>query len=123
MLRNLTKAWWYLCFQRHQRTNLSTNLNIPVKVSFFWKGINQSGLVIETVIQKNLKGLERMEALITSHIKIFLGNEYNSYTHTAQNAMVNSTRIVYEKTLMEWKVFRGVFRTHSNIYDEAFLRR
>ena len=75
------------------------------------------------MIQKNLKGLERMEALITSHIKIFLGNEYNSYTHTAQNAMVNSTRIVYEKTLMEWKVFRGVFRTHSNINDEAFLRR
>ena len=123
MLRNLTKGWRYLCFQRHRRTNLSVYLNLPVKVSFFWKGINQSGLVIETVIQKNLKGLERMEALITSHIKIFLGNEYNSYTHTAQNAMVNSTRIVYEKTLMEWKVFRGVFRTHSNIYDEAFLRR
>ena len=35
------------------------------------------------MIQKNLKGLERMEVLITSHIKFFLGNEYNSYMHTA----------------------------------------
>ena len=56
-------------------------------------------------------------------MKVFLGNEYNSYIHTARNAKVSSTRIVYEKTLMKRKVFRGVFRTHSNIYDEAFLRR
>ena len=75
------------------------------------------------MIQKNLKGLERMEVLITSHMKVFLGNEYNSYIHTARNAKVTSTRIVYEKTLMKRKVFRGVFRTHSNIYNEAFLRR
>ena len=67
MLRNLTKAWRYLCFQRHRRKNLNAYLNIPVKVSFFWKGIQQSGLVIEMMIQKNLKGLERMEVLITSH--------------------------------------------------------
>ena len=60
---------------------------------------------------------------IPSHTKIFLGTEYNSYIHTAQNAKVTSTRIVYEKTLMKRKVFRGVFRTHRNIYDEAFLRR
>ena len=64
-----------------------------------------------------------MEVLITSHVKIFLRNEYNSYIHTARNAKVTSTRIVYEKTLMKWKVFKGAFRTHSNIYDEAFLRR
>ena len=56
-------------------------------------------------------------------MKLFLGNEYNSYIHTAPNAKVTSTRIVYEKTLMKWKVFRGVFRTNSNIYDKAFLRR
>ena len=67
------------------------------------------------MVQKNLKGLERMEVLITSHMKVFLGNEYNSYIHTARNAKVTSTRIVYEKTLMKRKVFRGVFRTHSNI--------
>ena len=64
-----------------------------------------------------------MEVLITSHMKVALGNEYNSYTHTTRNAIVTSTRIVYEKTVMKRKVFRGVFRTHSNIYDEAFLRR
>ena len=58
---------------------------------------------------------------IPSHMKVFLGNEYNSYIHTARNAKVTSTRIVYEKTLTKRKVFRGVFRTHSNICDEAFL--
>ena len=45
-------------------------------------------------------------------MKVFLDNEYNSYKHTAQNAKVTSTKIVYEKTLMKQKVFRGVFRTH-----------
>ena len=72
MLRNLTKAWRYLCFQRHQHTNLNVYLNIPVKVSFFWKGIYQFGLVTEMMTQKNLKDLERMEVLITSHMKVFL---------------------------------------------------
>ena len=33
------------------------------------------------MIQKNLKGLERIEVLITSHVKVFLGNKYNSYIH------------------------------------------
>ena len=96
-----------------------------MKFSFFWKVIQQSGLVIEMMIQKNLKRLERMEVFdyIPSHMKVFLGNEYNSYIHTARNAKVTSTRIVYEKTLMKRKVFRGVFRNHSNIYNEAFLRR
>ena len=64
MLRNLTKAWRYLCFQRHRRANLNASLNIRVKVSFFKNGIQQSGLVIEMMIQRNLKGLERMEVLI-----------------------------------------------------------
>ena len=64
-----------------------------------------------------------MEVLITSHTKVFLGNKYNSYIHTARNAKVTSTRIVYEKNVMKRMVFRGVFRTHSNIYDEAFLRK
>ena len=75
------------------------------------------------MIQENLQGLERREVLITSHMKVFLGNKYNSYIHTARNAKVTSTRIVHEKTVMKRKVFRGVFRTHSNIYDEAFLRK
>ena len=64
-----------------------------------------------------------MKVLITSHMKAFLGNKYNSCIHTARNANVTSARIVYEKTVMKQKVFRGVFRTHSNIYDEAFLRK
>ena len=75
------------------------------------------------MVQKNLKGLEKIEVLITSHRKVFLGNKYNSYMHTARNAKVTSTRIVYEKTVMKRKVFRGVFRTESNIYDEPFLRK
>ena len=75
------------------------------------------------MIQKNLKGLERMEVLITSHMEVFLGNGFNSYIHTAPNAKVTSTRIVYEKTLIKQKFIRGVFRTHSNMYDEVFLRR
>ena len=62
-----------------------------------------------------------MEVLITSHMKVFLGNKYNSYIHTARNAKVTSNRIAYEKTVMKRKVFRGVFRTHSNIYDDAFF--
>ena len=37
-----------------------------MKVSFFWKGIQQSVLIIEMMIQKHLNNLERMEALITS---------------------------------------------------------
>ena len=64
-----------------------------------------------------------MEVLITSHMKVFLGNKYNNYIHNARNAKVTSTRIVYEKTVMKRKVFIGVFRTHSNIYDEAFSRK
>ena len=75
------------------------------------------------MIQKNLKDLERIEVLITSHMKVFLGNKYNSYIHAARNAKVTSTRIVCEKTVIKRRVFRGVFRTHSNIYDEAFLRK
>ena len=75
------------------------------------------------IIQKNFKGLERKEVLIISHMKVFLGNNYDSYIHTAQNAKVTSARIVYEKTVMKRKVFKGVFRTHSNICDEAFLRK
>ena len=64
-----------------------------------------------------------MEFLITFYMKVFLGNKYKSYIHTAQNEKVTSTRIVYEKTVMKRKLFRGVFRAHSNIYDEAFLRK
>ena len=66
-------------------------------------------------------------------MKVFLGNKYNRYNyvlymymyiiHTSRNAKETSTRIVYEKTAMKRKDFRGVFRTHSNIYDEAFLRK
>ena len=64
-----------------------------------------------------------MEVLITSNMKIFLGNKYNVYIHIARNAKVTSTRNVHEKSVMKREVFRGVFRIHSNIYDEAFLRK
>ena len=55
------------------------------------------------MIQNNLKGLERMEALIASHMKLFLGNKYDSYIHTARNAKATVTRNVFEKTLMKRK--------------------
>ena len=55
------------------------------------------------MIQKNLKGLERTEVLITSHVKVFLGNKYNGYVHTARNAKVTSAKNVYEKTVMNRK--------------------
>ena len=32
---------------------------IPVKVSYFWKVIQQSSLITEMMIQKNLKGLRK----------------------------------------------------------------
>ena len=54
-------------------------------------------------IQKNFKGLERMEVLIISYVKVFRGNKYNSYIHTAQKAKVTSTRNVHEKTVMKRK--------------------
>ena len=45
---------------------------IPIKFISFEGGIQQPGLVIEMMIQKKLKGLERMEVVITSHMKVFL---------------------------------------------------
>ena len=60
-------------------------------------------VIIEMVIQTNLKGLERMKILITSHLKVFLGKKYNSSIHTAQNAKATSIRNVYEKTIMKQK--------------------
>ena len=52
-----------------------------------------------------------------------LRSHNNSYIPTARNAKVTSIRIVYEKTVMKRKVLIGVFRTHSNINDKAFLRK
>ena len=65
------------------------NLNPPPLCSHLFDfgnaspGIQQSSLLIEMMIQKNLKSLERMEVLITSHVKVLLRNKYNSYSHTA----------------------------------------
>ena len=74
-----------------------------MKGSVFWKGIQQSSLIIEIMIQKHLKGLQRMKVLIASHVKVFLSNKYNNYAHTAENLKVTSTRNVYWKTVMERK--------------------
>ena len=77
------------------------------------------------MIQKNLKDFERMEVLITYHVKVFLGNKYSSYIHTARKAKLTSTKNVYKKIVMKRKkgVFRCVIRTHLNIYDAAFSRK
>ena len=54
------------------------------------------------MIQRNLiKGVEKMEVLITSYVKVFLGNEYSSYIHAARNAKVTSTGNIYEKTVVK----------------------
>ena len=42
-----------------------------------------------------------MKVLTTLHVKVFLGNKYNSYVHTARNAVVISPRNVYEKSIMK----------------------
>ena len=44
-----------------------------------------------------------MEVLVTFHMKVFFGNKYNSYVHTARNAKVTSIRNFYEKTVMKRK--------------------
>ena len=74
-----------------------------MKASFFRKGIQQFSLIIKMMIQKNLKGLERMKVLITSHVKLLLGNKYNSYMHIARSTKVASPRNGYEKTAMKRK--------------------
>ena len=55
-----------------------------------------------------------MEVLITSHVKVFLGNKYNSHIHTAQNARVTSARNVYEKSVMKRK---------KVAFSETFLKK
>ena len=106
MLRNLTIRR-QLCFHKHRRANRNAYLNIYSQESLFLLEGNSTVQFIEMVIQKIFMGLERMEVLITS-LKVFLGNKYNSYIHTARNAKLTSTRIFHEKTVMKWKVFRGV---------------
>ena len=66
-----------------------------------------------------------MEVLISYHVKVFLGNKYSSYIHTARKAKLTSTKNVYKKIVMKRKkgVFRCVIRTHLNIYDAAFSRK
>ena len=56
-----------------------------------------------------------MEVLVTSHMKVFLGNKYNSYIHTARNAKVTSTRIVYEKTVMKRRFSEAYFETLEHL--------
>ena len=50
---------------------------IPMKASFFGKGIQQSNLNIEMLILQNWKGLEGIDVLIASHGKVFSGNKVN----------------------------------------------
>ena len=44
-----------------------------MKASLFWKGIQQSSLIIEMMIQKYFMGFKRLEVVITFHVKVFLG--------------------------------------------------
>ena len=56
-----------------------------------------------------------MKVLITSYVKVFLGNKHNSYIHTDWNAKVTSTKNVYDKTVIKGrrKVFRGVSKAKT----------
>ena len=62
----------YLCFHKHRRKNIKVYLNIYSRenIFFFWKGIQQSSLIIGMMIQKNLRGYnlinesERMDVMI-----------------------------------------------------------
>ena len=65
---------------------------------FFWKGIQQSGLIIEMIIQKNVKDLERRKVLVRSHETFFGKKKIAIYIYTAWNAKLTSTRNLYEKT-------------------------
>ena len=79
--------------RQHRNLKLGSKLkylkvNVYSRESFFfWKGIQQSGKIIEMMIQKNLKRLERMEVLITSH----------GFSWQYSNAKLTSTKNVYEK--------------------------
>ena len=85
MLRNLTIVQ-YLWFHKHQCKNLNACLNINSRESFFFNDGNSIRFNdSEMMIQKNLKGLETMEVLITLNVNVSLGNEWNSYIYTARN--------------------------------------
>ena len=68
------------------------------------------------MIQKNLKGLEKIGVLI------FFGNKYNRYVHTARNAKAASTRNVYEKIVMKSKKEGFQRRTVEHLRGN-FLRK
>ena len=114
MLRNLTIGR-YLWFHKHWHRNLNAYLSIYSRGGIFLLK-NNSAIQFNywNDDSENLKGLERMEVLITSHVKVFLSSKYNSYIHTAGNAKVTSARNAYEKAVMKRKNkgFRGVFRIH-----------
>ena len=125
MLRGLTIGR-YLCFHKYRCRNLNTYLNIYSHESIFLlKGNPAIRFNHWNDDSEKFKGFRKNEVLIISHLKVFLGNKYNSYIHTTCNATVTSNRNVCEETAMKRKkriVFRGAFRTHSNIYDEFFKK-
>ena len=98
MLRNLTKAWRYLCFQRHRRANLNAYLYIPVKF-FLLKGDSAMRYSYWKDDSEKFKGSRRDGGFdyIPSHMKVFLGNEHNSYIHTARNVKVTLLELFMRK--------------------------
>ena len=122
ILYNLTIGR-YLYFHKHRCRNLIAYLNIYSRESIFLlKGNSAIQFNYWNDDSEKFKGFRQNKVLITSHLKVFLGNKCNSYIRAAQNAKVTSTRNVYEKTVIKRKKkgFQRQFRTHSNIYDEAF---
>ena len=70
MLRNLTTGR-YLCFHKHCLTNLNAYLNIYSRETIFLlKGNSAMQFNYWNDDSENLKDLERIKVLITSHVKV-----------------------------------------------------
>ena len=61
-----------------------------------------------------------MEVLITSHVKVCLGNDCNHFIHTARNPKVTCNRNGYKKLVIERKKEGFQRRIENPFYNEAF---
>ena len=64
-----------------------------------------------------------MEVLTKYHVKVFLGNKYNSYIHTVRNGRVTSARNICEKTVMKLKkcLWENCNETEEEKISEVYL--
>ena len=86
----------YLCFDKHRRRNLNTSLNIYSRESIFLSKEKNDD-------SEKIKGFRKNGGVDYIPCKGCTFNKSNSYTHTAWNANVISTRYDYEKTVTKRK--------------------